>query len=159
EETVYLAGDLMVTDGANVRTIVDLGKHTVTTIDKPRRSYSVLTFDDLSAQVEAMRKAIENAPPEARKNMSVIFDDSTQVTIKPTGKTETIAGKPAKEYALSGGPYTGTIWTTDAVEKPPAFQKWKSVEKSRGGAARQLGNAIEKLDGFPVRTSIEAKVG
>jgi hypothetical protein len=159
DETVYLAGDTIVTDSQATRTIVDLGKKTITTADKAKRTYSVLTFDDLRAQMETLRTALEKMPPEARKQMGALFDEGGPVTITPTGKTETIAGYPAKEHALKGGPYSGTIWTTTAIAKPPAFQKWKTVEKSRGGAARQLGEAIEKLDGFPLRTRIEAQTG
>jgi hypothetical protein len=157
EETVYLMTDSIVTDSRAMRTIVDLDKRTITSADKGKRTYTVLTFDELTMQMEALRKALTNLPPEARKQMGSLLDDSTPVTLEPTGKTDTIAGHLAKEHALRGGPYSGSIWTTDDIATPPAFQKWKGIEKARGGAARQLSEAIEKLKGFPLRTRVEAK--
>ncbi len=159
EETVYLTDHVMVTDSDAMRTIVDLDKQTITTADKTRRSYAVLTFDELRAQLDTLRASLDKLPPEVRKQVGGLLDDSTPVSVTATGKTDTIAGYSAKEYALSGGPYRGTIWTTDAIPKPPAFAKWKSIEKSRGGAPRQLGEAVEKLEGFPLRTRIEASAG
>ena len=159
EETVYIAGDKIVTESPAVRTIVDLDKKTITSADKAKKAYSVTTFDELRAQMDMIRQSLESLPPEQRKQMGALFDDSEPVTIKPTGRTETIAGYPAKEHSLSGGPYNGTVWTTDAIEKPAAFIKWKGIEQTRGGAARRLGEAMEKLEGFPLRTRIEMKAG
>jgi hypothetical protein len=159
EETVYIAGDKIVTESPTIRTIVDLDQRTITSADKAKKAYSVTTFDELRAQMDMMRKSLESLPPEQRKQMGALFDDSEPVTIKPTGKTETIAGHPAKEHSVSGGPYSGSVWTTDAIAKPAAFVKWKGIEQTRGGAARRLGEAMEKLDGFPLRTRIDMKGG
>ena len=62
-------------------------------------------------------------------------------------------------HIVDGGPYSGYVWTTDEIETPAAFTKWKSLEGMRGGAARRLGEAMEKLKGFPVRTKIDMKTG
>ena len=159
EETVYLTDDRIVTDSAATRVIVDLGPKTITSIDKPKKVYSVLTFDELRAQMDALRKTLDSLPPESRKQVGALLDDSGPVTVKESGKTETIAGYTAKEYAVSGGPYSGSIWTTSAVTTPPSFTKWKSIERSHGGAAQRLGEAMEKIEGFPLRTRIEIKSG
>lgn len=156
EETVYLMPSSIVTDSHAMRMIVDLDKGTITSADKAQRTYTVTTFDQLQAQLAVIRKAIEAMPPDARERMAPLLDE-TPVTLEATGKTDTIAGYVAKEHVLRGGPYSGSIWTTDAIATPPAFQKWKAMEKSYGGAARQLGEAIEKLRGFPLRSRIETK--
>ncbi len=159
EETVYLADDKIVTDSTAMRVVVDLTQKTITSIDKEKKVYSVLTFDELRGQMEALRKSLDSLPPEARKQLGALFEESGPVTVKESGKTETIAGYTAKEYAVSGGPYSGSIWTTSAIATPPSFGKWKSIEQSHGGAARRLGEAMEKVDGFPLRTRIEIKSG
>ncbi len=156
EETVYLMPSTIVTDSRAMRMIVDLDKGTITTADKAERTYTVTTFDQLQAQMAEIRKAIDALPPEVRERMAPLLDD-TPVTLEATGKTDTIAGYVAKEHALRGGPYSGSIWTTDAIATPPAFQKWKAMEKNYGGAARRLSEAIEKLHGFPLRSRIETK--
>jgi hypothetical protein len=159
EETVYIAGDKIVTDSPTMRTIVDLQQETITSADKAKKAYSVTTFAELRAQMDMIRSSLESLPPEQRKQMGALFDDSEAVTIKATGKTDTIAGYPAKEHSVRGGPYTGAVWTTDAVAKPAAFAKWKGIEQTRGGAARRLGEAMDRLEGFPLRTRIEMKAG
>ena len=44
-------------------------------------------------------------------------------------------------------------------QTPAAFTKWKGLEGMRGGAAKRLGEAMEKLKGFPLRTKIDMKTG
>ena len=159
EETVYLAGNKIATDTPTARTLVDLDAKTITSIDLGKRTYTVVTFDQLTAQMDALKKSIEMLPPDARKQMGVLFGDSAPVTVKATGKTAQIAGYTAAEYALSGGPYSGAVWSTDAIPTPTAFQTWKGIEHSNGGSARQLGEAISQIKGFPLRTHIEVKTG
>lgn len=159
EETVYLAGDRIVTESDVMRTIVDLDKQTITTADKRKRTYAVLTFEELRAQMEALRRSVDKLPPEMRQQVSPLFEEGEPVTVTPTGKSETIAGHKASEHKLAGGPYTGAVWTTTDIETPPEFKKWKSIEQSRGGAARRLGEALEKVAGFPLRTKLQVKTG
>src|SRR5262249_43583856 len=143
-----------------MRTIVDLDKQTITSVDKPNRAYTVLSIDELRAQMDALRAALDKMPPEARKQFgALVDDDTTPVTITPTGKTEPIAGYPGKEYPIGGGSYSGSVWTTDAIARPGAFERWKELDKSRGGAARQLGEAMSKVQGFPLRTRLESRSG
>lgn len=40
------------------------------------------------------------------------------VTLKPTGRREKIVGYEAKKHALEGGPMTGSVWVTDALQIP-----------------------------------------
>jgi hypothetical protein len=157
EETVYLSGDRITTDSDNARTIVDLEKKTITTADKRKQTYTTLTFDELTAQMEALRASIEQMPPETRNQLKPLFEEGEPVTVTPTGRTEKIAGHTAAEHALSGGPYSGAVWATTELETPPEFKRWKSIEQSRGGAARRLGEAMEKVKGFPLRTKLTVK--
>ena len=162
EETVYLTADKVVTDAPTMRTIVDLDKRTITAVDKNRRTYSVMTFDQIGAQMDELKKRMADLPPEARKAMEPLLDEGPPVTATATGKTTTIAGYVANEWAIKGGPYTGSVWATDAIATPPAFQKWKSIEQGRGGmrgAGRRLGEAMQHVQGFPLRTRIETQTG
>jgi len=159
EETVYLAGDKIATDSRTARTIVDLDQRTITSADKAKKTYTVITFDELTAQMDVLKKSLDTLPPEARKQMGALFDEGEPVAVKQTGKTAEIAGYTANEYALSGGPYSGSVWTTDAIPTPATFQKWKGIEQSRGGAARRLGDAMAQIKGFPLRTRIETRTG
>lgn len=160
-ETLYVAGGKVVNDSDRSRTIIDVGARTITTADKDHRTYTVVTFDGLRAQLDTLRKNVDSLPPEARKLMGDMLEEGPPVTVTPTGKTETIAGYPAKEYALSGGRYSGSIWATDAIETPPELAKWRALDKSAGASAglgNQLGEALAKVKGLPLRTRLVTKL-
>src|SRR5262249_15900474 len=153
--TVYLSNDFVVTDSSATRTIVDLSKRTITAVDKTKRMYTVVTFDDITAQMEAFKKQLADMPPEVRSQMGPLLDDGPPVNDAPTGKKATIAGHEASEWALKGGPYSGSVWATEEIPTPTAFQKWKAIEQGEGtapGVGKQLGQAIQKVKGFPLRT-------
>lgn len=159
EETVYLAGDKIVTDSPATRTIVDLAGQTITSADKAKRTYTMVTFAELHSQMEMLKESLKKLDPETRQQFAALFDDGTVVTTTPTGKTATIAGHSAKEHAVSGGPYSGSVWMTEEIATPSEFKRWKKIEQEGAGAAQRLGEALEKLDGFPLRTRIDVKNG
>jgi len=162
EETVYVAGPKVVSDGAATRTIVDLDAQTITVADKSAHTYTVITFEQVGAQMEALRKAMDRMPPEQRRQMAPLLDDDVQITVTATGRTATIAGHRAAEHTIAGGPYTGSVWTSEEIPVPPEFRRWETLAQSNGaahGAGRRLGEAIAKLPGFPVRSRIETRTG
>jgi hypothetical protein len=163
EETVYLSGDTVVTDSAQSRMIVDAAKKTITMADKRQRTYSVLTFDEVRDQMEQVKKSMESMPPEVRKMFEDLTQGGARVSVTPTGKTATIAGYAAQEYAIAGGPYGGTVWITDAIETPPQLAQWRDlVDRGTGvggGPSRDLAEALAKLKGFPLRTRIVTTAG
>src|SRR5262245_65660143 len=59
EETQYAHGDLLVIDAPDTRTIVDVPAQTMTGADKQKRTYFVMTFDDLRRQAEAVQSRSE----------------------------------------------------------------------------------------------------
>jgi len=159
EATEYVTTTRRITDDPTHRTIVDLDARTLTVLDKTRKTYTVTTFDQLRAQMEAARKQLDAMPPEARKMMGGM---DAEVTLHPTGKTEKIAGYEAKEYALSGGPTTGAVWVTEEIELPSKSEDWDKFRGAIGGASgpgSKLGEAMAKLKGFPLRTNVTYSVG
>ena len=147
EETVYLMTDTIVTDSQAMRTIIDLDKRTITAADKTKRTYTVLTFDELSAQMDSLRNALKSLPPEARKQMGSLLDDSGTVTNEPTGKT--IRHRYlAKEHALRGGAHSGSIWTTG--DRHPADVQGGRTSRRRVAGRRGSGAGDGSAVGFPV---------
>src|SRR5262245_5796223 len=118
DETVYITQRKVVNDAPGMRTIVDLDAGTITIADKTKRTYSTMTLDQLAAQMEALRRELDKLPPEQKRMMGALFEDEAPVVVKATGRTETIAGLPAAEHTLKGGPYDGVVWTTTAITVP-----------------------------------------
>jgi len=162
EETQYAHGDTLVIDGPDERTIVDVGARTMTIADKHKKTYFVLTFDQMRAQADAVQKKLQEMPSQERGMMDQMLGNGAPVTLQPTGKKETIAGYEATEYALRGGPFQGSVWTTDALALPEGVRKWRELSASataQKGPGRQLAEALAHTKGVPLRTTMTATIG
>jgi hypothetical protein len=94
ESNVAIKGDRMARRGQTHGEIVDLGAETFTMIDFQKKTYSVMTF-------EQMRQAIENATKQVKDNKDTKDADvSLKVSAKATGNSRQIAGYDAKEMAI-----------------------------------------------------------
>lgn len=162
EETQYAHGDLLVIEAPDTRTIVDVGAKTMTIADKQKRTYFVMTFDDMRRQAEAVQERAGKMPPDVKKMLDEMLGAGATITLKPTGKHDTIAGYAANEYTLSGGPFRGSIWTTDAIALPDGVRKWRELSASAtapAGPARPLAQALAEVKGTPLRTGMAATAG
>lgn len=162
EEMQYVTGDLMVVDGPDARTIIDVGKQTVTVADKEKKTWFVMTFADMREQAEAVQKQIDSMPPEAKKQMEAMLGKDTPVVVTPTGKREKIAGYDASEHSVAGGPFNGVIWTTTEVSMPQGITKWRQLSAqtmAANGPGRRLSEALASVEGVPLRTTMTATMG
>jgi hypothetical protein len=162
EETQYAHGDTLVIDGPDERTIVDVGARTMTIADKHKKTYFVLTFDQMRAQADAVQKKLQEMPSQERGMMDQMLGNGAPVTLEPTGRKETIAGYEATEYALRGGPFQGSVWTTEALALPEGVRKWRELSASataQKGPGRQLAEALAHAKGVPLRTTMTATIG
>jgi hypothetical protein len=162
EEMQYAHGDVLVIDAPDTRTIVDVVARTMTVADKAKKTYFVMTFDDMRKQADAVRERVAKMPPDVRKMLEEMLGSGGAVTLTPTGKHEKIAGYTASEQQLSGGPFHGSIWTTDAIELPDGVRKWRELAAgatAEGGPARPLAEALARVRGVPLRSTMTATVG
>ena len=162
EETQYAHGDTLVIDGPDERTIVDVGARTMTIADKQKKTYFMLTFDQMRAQADAVQKKLQEMPSQERGMMDQMLGNGAPVTLQPTGRKETIAGYEATEYALRGGPFQGSVWTTEALSLPEGVRKWRELSASataQKGPGRQLAEALAHAKGVPLRTTMIATIG
>lgn len=159
EQMIYWTDTMRVTDEAHRRSIVDFNAHTLTSVDKDRKTYMVRSFDELRKQGEQAARHFDSMPPEAKKHLGGM---DTPVTLRPTGTTQTITGYEAKEYAITGGPYSGSLWATDAIDLGPRVQEWRELAAAISGGpgpAGQLAEAMTQIKGLPLRIVITTAVG
>ncbi len=162
EETQYAHGDLLVIDAPDTRTIVDVGVQTMTVADKQKHTYFVMTFDDLRRQAEAVQARTDKMPPDVKKMLDEMLGNGKAITLTPSGKHDTIAGYEATEYTLAGGPFHGSIWTTDAIAIPESVHRWRDLSAAstaQAGPARPLAQALARVQGMPLRTGMAATLG
>jgi hypothetical protein len=168
ESTQYWVGNRIVTDGPSNRVIFDLDAETTTMVDKRQQTYFTQTFAETRQQADQMKaqmqKQLEKMPPEARAAMGKMGMSSTAeaaVSVKPTGKSEKIAGYEAKEYTFEAGPMAGSIWATEALQPPGGAKATEAFSKMMGVAApgANVAQAIAQIPGVPLRTSFRSGAG
>ena len=178
ETTVALKGDKMVTRSATHASIVDLDSQTITSVDLQKKTYSVMTFEEMKEALERMSQKMKQPPAD---KPSVDF----KVSVNSTGNTRQISGFDAKEMVLkmemqSTDPQSGqqgamvittNVWIAPAV---PGYSEVRDFHRrmaeklnwTPGGnnmfAARpdvakgmaEVYSQAAKLDGMPVLQTV-----
>jgi hypothetical protein len=162
DEMQYVHDGLLVIDAPDTRTIVDVDARTMTVADKARRTYMVMTFDDVKRQAEEVQRRADRMPPDVKSMLDDMLGAGKSIAVTPTGKQDNIAGYSAREFVISGGPFRGSIWTTDTIALPEGVRRWRELAASataQAGPARPLAEALAKVQGTPLRTGMAATLG
>ncbi len=155
----WTAGRKVVDDGRR-RVIFDYARRTVTTCDQRDRTCRVTTLDEVRRDVERvtdrMRRGLRRVAREHRAELAEGgFDPRPRFTLRPSGRRERIAGLDAYELLLDGGPVTGSIWVSPAIDRPREDLEWAPFTERFGGLdvmGSKLASAMARLRGWPVRT-------
>ncbi len=166
---------------ANTHTvqISDLDKETITNIDLDRKTYSVMTFEQMKQQFEQMSQKAQ-----AKKADGKDVDMNMNVSAKNTGQTKDIDGLVAKELMLTmtvqgTDPKTGQTGGMDIrsdmwMAKVPGYDEVRELQKLMGeklgfvtgGSVLpmqrpelvknmgELYKEIGKLEGMPIETVV-----
>ena len=89
--TVSVKGNQMMHRSANTASLIDLDAETITTLDFQKKTYSVMTFEEMKQMLERMSEQMKQND-KGQMNFKVSADK--------TGKTQQIAGLEAKELIL-----------------------------------------------------------
>jgi hypothetical protein len=164
ESTQYWTSDKLITDEPSTRVIIDFAGETMTMVDKKRQTYHTQTFAEMRKRSEAaqadLQKHMESLPPQAREMMDKMGMGSKgaelAVSVKPTGKSEKIAGYEAKEYAIELGPMRGSVWATEALQPPGGLKATEAFGRMLGsaGPAAKISQAMLTVKGLPLRTTM-----
>ena len=105
--TVYLKGNRMATVNPDSIEIIDLDKETITHIDTLKKTYTVVTFDQMKQQIENARREMEKkqaehpasapAPDPNANDVKLSFD----VKVRQTGAEKQVSGLSGKEAILT----------------------------------------------------------
>jgi len=153
----------------------------VTVVDDAKRSYTVVTYEQMEATLGAMskmvqgvqesqRKALEDAmkslPPEQKAQVekqlaalkgssSGAGESSGDVKVTATGDKATIAGLPARKSVVSlDGKPSMEIWLTPEIPVGPVKELLTRLGKlapGQAGIQARYVEALEGVDGFPLK--------
>jgi len=92
QATVAVKGDRMIHQSALHTSIIDLANQTITTIDPQKKTYSVMTFEQMKQMMEQMSEKMSKNKGQGEMKFSVSANN--------TGKTKSFGGRDAKELVL-----------------------------------------------------------
>jgi hypothetical protein len=150
EQTQYYSGPLRITDDDRATTIVNLDKRTITLINKQDKTYSVTTFAELEKRGESHDQRVKQLPPQIRDTVNA----DVKVDLKPTGKTETIAGYETQQYSFDAKGIVGSVWVAEKLDLGARTADWAKVSTLFGGRnspGGHLDEALSRMKGVPMR--------
>jgi len=180
QATVAVKGDRMAHRSERHASIIDLGNETITQIDLQRKTYSVMTFEQMKAMLAQMQQKMKQNPNANQM--------SFRVSANRTGNRKTIGGMDAKEIILKmemqgtdqqsgqqGGMTISTdLWVAPAVDGydeirhfhrrmaeklnwTPGGNMFMANPQVSGGMA-EVYKEMSKLDGMPVFETVSMGV-
>ena len=154
--TIYLKGDRMATVNPESIQIIDLGKETITDIDMQKKTYTVMTFDQIKQQIAAARQQMQQqqaqaapqAPPDAN-DVKVSFD----VKVRKTGAEKVVTGLSSKESILTmtmnatdqKTQQTGAMAITNDMWMVPEVPGYNQVREFQKRFAEKMSSAVADL--------------
>ena len=149
EDALYVRQNAVASEGAGRRLIFDFDTNTEISVDDLRKTYWVMTLDELREQVQTAKARYAAWFPEELRNVT-----PPPPTVTPTGRTRTIAGYSATEYAIAGNDVSGAVWVTGAFAMPPKLRTWerlhRAIPRLHGGP--DFDAAADTVAGTPLRT-------
>jgi hypothetical protein len=102
QTTTYVKGNMMRRDQADGHIqIIDLDGRRIISIDNQKRTYWIMTFEQMKAALEQARQNVQSekaSRPQGEQPANIQMTPKVEVT--PTGKTATILNLPANEVLM-----------------------------------------------------------
>jgi|PersoiStandDraft_1058852.scaffolds.fasta_scaffold05540_4 hypothetical protein len=176
--TSYLSSDhirFAQPDGHDV--IVDMKAGQMTVLDGTKKTYFVMTREDLKAlaarmkelanspEMKKAREQMESLPPEQRAKMKQMMGGMFSFEVKDLGTHRRIAGYPCEEWSVAMGSMShGKECLTTELQFPvqawDLYREFADAMKEMAAAFGPMAEGIEKMQdefkrmrGFPLATT------
>ena len=123
ESTIFVKGDRLRSDHSDGRVeIIDLDGRRMISIDSQKKTYSIVTFDQMKAALErAQEKAKAESAKSGQQSPMANVKLTPKVEVTPTGETATILNLPAHEVKMS---FDMQMESTDPRTKGQSGTMW-----------------------------------
>jgi len=152
--TIYLSGNRLADVSAQQIQITDLDKETITQIDLEKKTYSVMTFDQMKQAIQNARarmeqEAAKQKQPDAQnpdaQNVQMSFD----VKVRKTGATKDVSGLNSSEAILTmtmtatdtKSQQSGNLAITNDMWMVPSVPGYEQVQEFYKKFAKKMGDA------------------
>ena len=101
-QQIHVSGDKMATLDENTGTIINLADETIMNVNFKKQEYSIMTFAQMKAALDAAQAKADREMAKARKKNPEMANMQMNLTVdvKDPGRSDTIGGVPAKEMIL-----------------------------------------------------------
>jgi hypothetical protein len=175
EETItsYLGSEhVRVASGGGRETLVDLKTGTITNLDTNKKTYYLVTkqdMEDLAAKIQEKMNT-----PEQKKRMEMmqgaIANVTNSIEVKKTGVTKKIAGYKCEEWAITASTISTTkeCASTDLKYPQRSFDTYKEFTQKLASSMTALQPArvgesmvdkMKEIKGYPIATSMTVEFG
>jgi len=173
-DTSYISGDhIRHSESKGTDVIIDLKTGTMTNINEKKKTYFLITKQDLETMQARMAERMND--PKMKQAMTMMqglgSSMASSTEVKKTGVSRKVAGYACDEWLISmGGMMTMTECVTNDLKYP--VQSWsamtdfnESMRKSMSGfgpnakASADYAEKMKSIKGFPVATSSTVEVG
>jgi hypothetical protein len=178
ESTTYLQGKRIRTETEEHVWVLDFEKGKLITLNPKAKTYTEMSLEDLKeAQKQAMEwmknlrsqmeAKMKTMPPESREAMKKKLDSlpegmfgeeaPTKITVKATGKQETINGYACREYEVyEDGELTTRYWLAPSVSTQVFDEYQKELSEWLEGMGPLGANRLREWEyirdkGFPIK--------
>lgn len=157
--TIYLKGNRMATVNPDSIQIIDLDKETITDVDVPKKTYTVLTFDQFKQQIQMARQRLQTQ--QAEKPASATQPDpnaddvklSFDFKVRKTGVEKQISGLSGEEAILTmtmsatnqTTQQSGAMAITNDMWIVPEVPGYNQVWDFQKRFAEKMGSAVTAL--------------
>ena len=151
ESTIYIKGDRLRSDHSDGSIeIIDLDGRRMISIDTQKKTYSIVTFDQMKAALErAQEKMKAESAKGGQQTPAANVKLTPKVEVTPTGKSATILNLPANEVKMSfdmqmesTDPRTqgqsGTMWVKSDSWLTPAIPGYEQVAEFYEKMAKEI---------------------
>jgi hypothetical protein len=97
QQTIAVKGDRMATRGSTSVSIIDLRAGTITTIDLQKKTYTVMTLEQMKQRMEEAQQKIQQHKKDQNGDSA---DVKFKVSIHPSGAAKRLNGMDAKEVVV-----------------------------------------------------------
>jgi hypothetical protein len=149
--SIYLKGNRLAHVSADSMEIIDLDKQTVTHVDLVKKTYTIITFQQMKDQVAKARQQMQPQPatpsaptPAPDSNVQMSFD----VKVRETGATKQVSGLDAKEAIMTmtmnatdkTTQQTGAMAVTNDLWLVPEIPGYKQIAEFYQRMGKEMGS-------------------
>ena len=180
QTTISIKGDRMVDRGATHATIIDLNAGTITSVDLQKKTYTVMTFEQMKQMMEQAREKMKQKGAQNGDSADMQF----KVSINPTGAAKPVHGLDAKETVVkiemqatdTQTGQSGTMVVTSDMWLAPEIPGYREVREFQKRMAEKIAwtgmssmfaaqpgigqgmaeaqKEASKMDGLPIYTTM-----